>query len=186
MRHFVVATGLVAVLFSASASAVGSGPRTWHERDGDSQCMYGHGYADLGHTEFVILQNGNLPSNQLAIGVKNDNWSVKAGDLMTEPVIIRSGTFAMRGNAIALDRKLLVTIPRETVMKFASTHPRLVEVWVGNRMLTRLGFSGFEAGWDGFNHCLARLDAARAEEDRRQRQANPDVPVDPFAPPAQK
>lgn len=150
--------------------------------DANGECIYGHGYADSGRTEIAIIENRLVPPGHLAWGLKNDNWSVKAGDVIPEPVSIRSGPFNMSGTALTMDHRLLVIVPAEEVRKFAASNPTAVVVWRGNQVLTRLGISGFSAGWAGFTSCLASADAERARQRKQEQQANPDVPVDPFAP----
>ena len=180
MFTFLLASALVAS--AASAQTAPTGAREWHEHDTSGQCMYGHGYADSGRTEIVLIQNRLVPPGHLAWGLKNDNWSVKAGDVIGEPIMVRSGAFSMIGNALAMDHRLFVIVPTEEVRKFAASIPSEVVVSKGNQVLTRLSVSGFSAGWAGFTRCLANADAERARQRTQEQQANPDVPVDPFAP----
>lgn len=184
MRFAIAAAALFATTVSASAPV--SRPGVWHERDVNGECHYVHDYPDSGRTIVVILKNGYTPYGFLGFGVKNDNWSVKQGDVITEPVTVSSGTFSMTGDVLTLNHRLLIIIPIEMVRRFVASEPKLVVVSRGRQTLTTLGFSGFKAGWKGFVSCLAKVDAARANQLQRERQANPDVPVDPFAPPPVK
>jgi len=180
MFTFLVASALAASV--TNAKTLPMGPRAWHERDANGECMYGHGYADSGRTEIILIENRLVPPGHLAWGLKNDNWSVKAGDVITEPVTVRSGPFNMSGNALAMDHRIMVIVPEEEVRKFAASNPSAVIVFRGSQVLTRLGISGFSAGWAGFSNCLANAAVERARKLKQEQEANPDVPVDPFAP----
>jgi len=178
-------TFLVASALAASAASAGTpqtGPRAWREHDANGQCMYGHGYADSGRTEIVLIANRLVPPGHLGWGLKNDNWSIKAGDIIAEPITVRSGPISMSGNALAMDHRIMVIVPMEDVRKFAASNPAMVVVSRGNQLLTRLGVSGFSAGWAGFAGCLANADAERARQLKQEQEANPDIAVDPFAP----
>lgn len=153
----------------------------WLAKDINGQCVLGHDYRDSGMTSVAVFQSPEAPEKALVFAIKNSNWSVALGDRIESLVNIKSEAYAVEGRADTGEHMIFVNLDQDNLSQFARSDPKSVEIRMGNQLLTRLDFTGFQAGWNSFSTCLERGIARPSDQEDRNRQEGQVVPDPPSA-----
>jgi len=153
-----ISHAVAALIVTAGIPAKAQTTMPWKAMEANGQCNYLKIFPDTGLTTVGFQPNAALDGKVFVV-ITNRNWSVAAGDQVIGPLIIQTAAVSAEGVPLAGPHLIGAAMPADMLARFVEADPRIVEFRLGSKLLTRLDFTGFKAGWTAFAACMDKRPA---------------------------
>lgn len=168
----------VSTILSA-AVLMASPAMAWTGSYSADRCAVAETFED--DTFVAFIQNREDWNNgQIAIAIKNPNWSIKAGEVINSNIRFTASNGAWFENKPGTyDNGLLIFAQSKFVEDFTGTMNDQITVTRDGRLVTRLEIRTLWQEWMSFSRCQRVWAKEKQEADRQADLAK--LPKDPFA-----